>query len=133
MAEEITLDGQLFKKRSPIGVWLLTLVTAGIYGLVWYYKINDESRRYLQDDAIKPVWSVLAFIPGIALLYIPPLVSLYRTGGRVQRMQDKANATGRISAVLCVVLLFLLSTYLIYIQSELNKTWDAAQRPAAAA
>lgn len=133
MAEEVTIEGQQFKKRSPIGVWLLSLVTIGIYGYVWYYKINDEARRYLQDDSIKPAYSVLAFIPGVLLLYIPPLVSLYGTGGRVQRMQERAGAPGKISAVLCVILLFLLATYPIYIQSALNQTWDAARsRPATA-
>jgi len=126
MAEIVTVEGLEFKKRSPIGVWLLSLVTIGIYGFVWYYKVNDEARRYLRDEKIKPALSVLAFIPGILLIYIPPLVSLYGTGTRVQRMQDRAGASGKISAVLCVILLFLLSTYPIYIQSELNKTWDAA-------
>ena len=43
MAELVTIEGQQFKKRSPLGVWLLGLVTAGIYMLVWYYKINDEA------------------------------------------------------------------------------------------
>jgi len=133
MAQVVTIEGQEFKKRSPVGVWLLSIVTAGIYGFVWYYKINDEARRYLRDDAIKPAYSVLAFIPGIFLLYIPPLVSLYNTGGRVQRMQEKGGGAGRISAVLCVLLLFLFSTYPIYIQSALNQAWDAAStKPAAA-
>ena len=34
------------KTRNPWGVWLLALVTLGIYLLWWYYTINNEIREY---------------------------------------------------------------------------------------
>ncbi|HEX6855719.1 MAG TPA: DUF4234 domain-containing protein [Streptosporangiaceae bacterium] len=30
------------KHRSPLGVWLLSIITFGIYGLVYWYKIHAE-------------------------------------------------------------------------------------------
>lgn len=127
MAELVTIEGQQFKKRNPFGVYLLGLITVGIYTLVWYYKINDEARRYLRDDAIKPAYSVLAFIPGVILLYIPPLVSVFRSGERVKRMQTRAGVqSGTVSAALTLLLLFVFGVWVIYLQSGLNQTWEAA-------
>ena len=30
------------KQRNPVTVWLLVIVTFGIYGLYWWYKANEE-------------------------------------------------------------------------------------------
>jgi hypothetical protein len=45
MAEMVTIDGQQYKKRNPLGVLGLTFLTLGVYFVVWYYKINDELRQ----------------------------------------------------------------------------------------
>jgi hypothetical protein len=45
-----------------------------VYWYVWYYKINDEAKRYLQDESIKPWISVVAIFPGFLLLFIPVLI-----------------------------------------------------------
>jgi hypothetical protein len=78
MAETLIIDGESYKKRSPTGIWLLTVVTLTVYWSVWYYKINDEARRYLRDESIKPWPSVLAIVPGFVLLFIPVIVSGYQ-------------------------------------------------------
>jgi hypothetical protein len=75
MAETLVIDGTKVKRRSPTGIWLLTVVTLTVYWYVWYYKINDEARRYLRDDSIRPWRSVLAIFPGFLLLFIPVFVS----------------------------------------------------------
>lgn len=49
MAEMVTIEGQQYKKRKPLGVLGLSFITLGIYFLVWYYKINDEMRRSEND------------------------------------------------------------------------------------
>src|SRR3954452_1543785 len=58
MAERVSLEGLVYVKRSPTGAYLLTVVTLLVYFFVWYYKINDETRRYLRDDSIRPWHSV---------------------------------------------------------------------------
>ena len=62
MAEMVTIDGQVYTKRNPLGVLGLTVITIGIYGFVWYYKINDEIRRYTRDETISPARSLVAII-----------------------------------------------------------------------
>ena len=59
MAEIVRIGDREYKKRGPIAIWFIALVTLGVYFFVWYYKINDETRRYLRDDSIRPWHSVL--------------------------------------------------------------------------
>ena len=71
MAETVTIEGQAYLQRNPLGVLGLTFITLGIYGLYWFYKVNEEIKRYTRDDTISPGRSLLAVIPG-ALIIVPP-------------------------------------------------------------
>jgi uncharacterized membrane protein HdeD (DUF308 family) len=122
MAEVLNIGGQEFKKRSPLGVWGLSIITIYIYYFVWYYKINDEARRYLGDENIKPGMSVLAVTLGIFLI-VPPFISVYRTGERVQRMQEKAGVAQQISPALALLASLVFVVHVPYIQENLNKVW----------
>ena len=125
MAEIVTIAGQQYKKRNIFGVWLgLPIITLGIYGFVWYYKINNEARRYLNDPTINPVVSLLAVTVGWLLLFIPPFVSIYRTAGRVRRMQQHAGLSQLITPWIALVLAFVYGLDRLYIQSSLNDIWD---------
>lgn len=129
MAETLMLGGYEFKKRHPIGVWALTIPTLGIYYLVWYYKINREARDYLGDREIKPGVALLAVTLGWVLLLIPPLVSTYRTGQRIERMQQKAGVIDTISPGVGLVLLIVSRVDMIYMQEHLNRIWKRYQQP----
>ena len=123
MAETLSIGGYEFKKRSPLGVWGLTIVTLTIYGLVWYFKINKEAKQYLGDESIRPGVSVLALIPGFILI-IPPFVSIYRTGERIVRMQEKAGVQQQVTPALGILCYLVYSLHTAYYQSGLNKIWD---------
>jgi H+/Cl- antiporter ClcA len=131
VAEVLVVDGTTVKKRSPTGIWLLTVVTLTVYWYVWYYKINDEARRYLRDDSIKPWMSVLAIFPGFLLLFIPVLISAYRTGQRIETMERQAGITktvrpafGFLAFFLTIItLLLLLGGGAYYYQQHLNILW----------
>ena len=124
MAQTVAIAGETFKKRNIIGVWLgLPIITLGIYSLVWIYKVNNEARRYLGDDTIKPGRSVLAFLPG-ALLIIPPYIAIYRLGKRIARMEEACGLSSRVEPVLGLVLSFIYGAHTLYYQSHLNGIWD---------
>ena len=40
------------RPRGPVAVWLLSVVTLGIYVLVWWYKINREVREFAPVNVI---------------------------------------------------------------------------------
>jgi hypothetical protein len=128
MAEVVTVEGGEYTKRGPLGAWGLALVTPGIYGFVWYYKINDEARRYLRDETIKPGIALLAVLLGWIII-VPPFVSYYRTGERISRMQGKAGLQQRIVPALGLLAALVLALHVLYMQGELNKIWDHASEP----
>src|ERR1039457_25145 len=111
MSQIVVIGNQTYKKRNVVAVWLgLPLITLGIYSYVWIYKVNDEARRFLGDDSIRPALSVLAFIPG-ALLIIPPFVAIYRLGTRIARMEAAAGSPNRAEPVVGLVLGFVFGLY----------------------
>jgi serine/threonine protein kinase len=120
--------GRAGKRRNPVTVWLLwPLLTFGIYGLVWYYKINREARRL--GVRVSPFASLLAVTLG-AIVIVPPLVSVYQTGGRITRMQRAAGLTPTCSPVAGFLLMvFLFGSGMVYYQAELNKIWDHYANP----
>lgn len=115
--------GKVGKRRSPIGVWALALVTLGIYGYVHWFKVNREIRDYDNTVEVSPGKAVLAFIPGALLCAIPPLVSMYNTGERANRIQTRAGIHPSASGALTLVLGILLGFQGFYIQDQLNKVW----------
>jgi|GraSoiStandDraft_4_1057263.scaffolds.fasta_scaffold147973_4 hypothetical protein len=132
MAERVSLEGSVYVKRSPTGAYLLTVATLLVYFFVWYYKINDETRRYLRDDSIRPWHSVLAIFPGV-LLIVPYFVSLYRTAERIRLVEERSGSPKRVRPVLGTVCGFLtlltvllMGGCLFYYQDHLNKAWTAA-------
>ena len=131
MAEEVAIAGtnEFAKKRNPWGVFGLTLITLGIYGFFWWYYVNKEMvqlGRAKGTDELgdSPGKSLAALIPGF-LIIVPPFVSYYRG---VQRMQAAGRLTGVegpngwIALIIFLVIGFAFAPYL---QSCLNKVWDA--------
>jgi hypothetical protein len=115
------VDGQQYKRRSPWGAWGLIFLTVLVYYFVWYYKINDEARRFLRDDRVRPGLSVLAlFVP------IVNLISLWRTGERIQRMEDTVGIGRSVEPILVVLAAIAYALHVPYLQSHLNKVWDRA-------
>ena len=136
VAEEVIVEGQRYRRRKPVAVLVLTICTAFVYWVVWYFKINDEARRYLGDRSIRPWRSVAAIVPGL-LIVVPPFISIYRTGRRVAQMEAKAGVSKRVSPVAggtltvltCITLLFAGGTGYYY-QTHLNSVWDHARNGA---
>jgi len=112
------------KRRSPWGVWLLSIVTLGIYFLIWYYNINrelaDAGRR------VSPAGALLALTLG-AFLVIPPFVSIYNTTTRIRETQRDAGQVETHSGGLSVLLYVLFWLNLPYQQAHLNTIPDGTQ------
>lgn len=113
------------EKREPLTVILLTLVTCGIYGLWWIITYGNELKAASGDQDINPVkdlligivtcgiWSTIAFW----YKYPKVLVDLQR---RVGLPPNDFSTTTLLLGI------FFAPVAIYIIQSELNKTWDAA-------
>ena len=133
MAEEVQIAGanSNAKIRNPWGVLGLTLITIGIYFFFWWYYINREMKDLGQARGVdlgqNPVNSVLAVTIGW-IVFIPAIVSEWTTSGRIQRSQEAVGIDRPASGPVIFILLFLISPVgLWYMQSELNKVWNAQQ------
>lgn len=132
MAEEFQVGTTYVKIRNPFGVFVLAIVTLGIYYVVWYYKVNRELRDAAGID-VSPVTAILAITIGWVII-VPPFVSWYRTFERLQQAQRQAGLATEVNPILGFVLylvaLYLLPVELLYAQDELNKLWRARSVPA---
>jgi len=128
MAETVTIEGQRYVRREPLVVLGLSFITIGIYWFYWYYKVNDEIRRYEKDDSVRPGIALLAVTLGW-LIIVPPFISVYNTSKHIVRMEERAGVAQVLSPALNVVLLIVVSIAIgLYSQEHLNKVWDAASK-----
>ena len=125
MAEQVQVRGAAVKIRNPLLVFLWSLVTFGIYYVVWYYKINRELRDAAGID-VSPGVALLAITLGWIVL-VPPFVSWYRTFQRIVGAQRSAGlaqeASPTLGFILFVIAVFLVPVEVVYAQDELNKIW----------
>jgi hypothetical protein len=127
MAELVTIEGQTYKKRDPLGVLGLSFITFGIYWWWWYYTINDELRRFERDDTIRPGIALLAVTLGWFLI-VPPFISMYNTSLHVVKDQQRLGIQQQLSPAINVILLLFIGIATgIYTQEHLNRVWDAAR------
>jgi hypothetical protein len=119
MAEIVMLGGQQYKKRNPWGAWGWCWLIVPYF--VWYFRANDEARRYLGDERINPTLAMLSqFVP------IVNLISIWRMGERINRMQTKAGLTQSTMPILGLIASLFYFLHVVYYQSEVNKVWDRA-------
>jgi hypothetical protein len=117
------MTGRTGRIRNIILVWLVwPLITLGVYHFVWWYKINREARDLSPEIEVEPALSVVAITLG-ALIIVPPWVSIYKTGERINRMQTIAGVPPTCSGILGLVASFFFGLHALYYQNELNKIW----------
>lgn len=139
MAEVVPIQGAQYegKKRNIVAPLLLSIITLGIYGLVWYYNTNKElaeigRARGTSELGDSPGTSVIAVTFG-ALIIIPALVSRWNTW---QRQHKAAVLLGREDVAFSPVAGFILDFFIIgsiLFQNGQNKILEVqAQLPAGA-
>ena len=128
MAETLEIRGSQYrvKVRNPLAVALLTIVTLGIYFLVWWYKINRELRDFGRargrDLGDSPSLSTLAQFPG-SILIIPAWVSAWRGTGRVRQAARVAGQEPLIGWVALLLYIVIGIGWIAYLQDALNNVW----------
>ena len=94
------------------------MITAGIYCVVWYYKINRELRDFHPAIQVNPALALLAtFVP------IAGLISLCNTGRRIGQAQQLSGLDRPCSGGLGVLACFVFGLHAVPYQSQLNRLW----------
>ena len=93
------------KRRSPVAVFLLPIITLGIYQIVWYAKTRGELN--LAGAKVPTTWCII--VPILNIFWLVWLAQAIKT------------VTGKSSAVGTALLLILLSALgAAIVQSGLN-------------
>ena len=126
MAATVTIQGQSYLRRNPLGVLGLTVITFGIYAFYWYYMINDELRRFERDETISPTRSLMAVLFGWIII-VPPFIALYNTAKHVQSAEQRLGVQPQLEPALVIVIMLIISIANgVYIQEHQNRIWDRA-------
>ncbi|WP_131740620.1 DUF4234 domain-containing protein [Actinomadura roseirufa] len=116
--------GAQMKRRNPVGAWLgLPIITFGIYGLVWFFKVHTELHEYDRRVGDAAVNALLSLLFGSITLGIWPLVMWVKLGGRIAQAQRAAGLPASCSGGIG----FLLGIFgfgVLYYQLQLNKVID---------
>jgi hypothetical protein len=111
--------------RHPAAVIVFTIITCGIYALVWEYKFSKEIKAYLGNENINPGLEV--FLSFICFPYI--IYWSYKTGKLMTDIQKKASLPQEDNSVLYLVLalfgFFIVNMAIL--QDSINKVW--AEKP----
>ena len=89
--------------------------------MVWYYKINDELRRFAPERIVVS--------PGLAMgaqfLPIFAWVSLAHTSARLNNALHLIGSPVRTTGAMTILSTFWFSSHTRYLQRRLNSLWDA--------
>ena len=114
--------------REPFKVFVLAVVTLGVYAAVHHYIVNRELRDF--GIEVDPRLSAIAFFPGIVLV-IPYLASAYRTGERIAAAQEAEELRPTASGLTSLAAALVLFASPPYHQAQLNRIWKRQNsRPA---
>ncbi|HEY7134234.1 MAG TPA: DUF4234 domain-containing protein [Acidimicrobiia bacterium] len=105
------------KQRSALGVIGLTIITLGIYSLVWLYKTFQEMKDWSGEGVGGLVGLLLGFIPFVTLFLMP---------SEVKNLYERDGASSPVSPAtgLWVLLPFIGGlVWLFKVQGALSNFW----------
>jgi len=108
------------RARDPLRVWLLSLLTGGVYGVQWWYLMGEELRALLGREDIDPVRDiVLGSLCCPYVAYLP-----YKYGGYIAEARARVGLpTGAGRRWAYVVLTLLCFSGYATMQGDLNEVW----------
>lgn len=117
------------KHRSPFAVWILSVITFGIYQIVHWYKIHAELAEFDPRVKINPVWETIC-LTVLGWTGILPWISICTFAGKVRAGQRAAGLPAQCSGTAAFWLTLLFGMHLVYYQSKLNQIIDTYDVPA---
>jgi len=120
--------GIQMKRRRPVGTWLLTLATLGVYGLIYWYKIHSELLGYDRRRHISPVFELMS-VCLMAWTVILPFMSVGSLAQKIRIAQVTADGKQDCSGTRGILLALLFGAHIIYYQRKLNEIIAANPAP----
>ena len=107
------------EKRDILITILLSFVTCGIYGIVWFVMLTDDCGKASGDKSITGVTSILLILITCGIYYF---YWSYQMGKRIATAQSKRNLPVTDNSTLYLLLSILSLGFVIeiLIQTDLN-------------
>lgn len=101
MSFQTTSRGYRGVHRDPAIVLLLSIVTCGIYYLIWMASVSQELQDYLQETDTSPAMEVVITVVtcGLYSIYWD-----YKTAKKIARMQEMAGLPSTDNSTLYLIL-----------------------------
>jgi hypothetical protein len=135
-AHDTTVDGVTVKIRDPWRVGIFTLITLGIYGLVWFYMINRElndwaKARGVHGVAGNPVLATIGYlIPVVNVgVWIWTLARIRRAQAAVSSGPPMSWGSTVIAAIVGLVPLVGVVIWHEHVQHHVNLVWQPVASP----
>ena len=114
--------GPLGKERSPLAVIFFSIITIGIYYLVWVYKSQEEIKEHSGQGIGGVLGLVVALVAGFVTPFVIPseVRKMYERDGKVSPV---SGWTG-LWATLGLLILIGPIVWLVKVQRALNRYWQ---------
>ena len=108
------------EERNIVLNLILTIITCGIYGLVWFVQITDDAREYSGDTEIQS--GVLALVLTIITCGLYGFYWDYKMAKMLQDAQSKNNLPANDNTIMYVILHLVRLEIVNYclMQNDLN-------------
>ncbi|MCU0848599.1 MAG: DUF4234 domain-containing protein [Spirochaetes bacterium] len=108
--------------RNPAAVIIFSIITCGIYALVWIYKFSREIKDYLGREDLNPGTDLI-----LSMICFPYLIYWsYKYGLLIMDAQKKAGKQPSDDTVLYLIVaifgLFIVDMAIM--QSKMNEIWE---------
>jgi hypothetical protein len=118
----VTNTGPLGKERSPLAVIFFSIITLGIYYLVWVYKSQEE----IKEHSGQGIGGVLGLVVALVVGFITPFVipseirKMYEQDGRVSPVNGWTGLWGTLG----ILILIGPIVWFVKVQRALNRYWQ---------
>ena len=115
-----TGPGPVGTVRNPLVILQLTIITFGIYGLVWIYGVFKELKEHTGEGLGGPVGLILAFFTGLSVFFLPHEIgNMYAKAGLEKPMTWLAGFWNFLPIIGSII-------WLWKVQNAMNARWTAA-------
>lgn len=117
----MTNTGPLGKERRPIAVIFFSIITLGIYYLVWVYKNHEELKEHTGQGIGGVLGLVIALVVGFIIPFVMPseIRKMYERDGKT----SPVNGWTGLWATLGILILIGPIVWLVKVQGALNRYW----------
>ena len=116
-----TNTGPLDKERGAVAVIVFSIITIGIYYLVWVYKSHEEIKEHSGQGIGGVLGLVIALLVGFITPFVLPseIRKMYEQDGR----ESPVNGWTGLWATLGILILIGPIVWLVKVQGALNHYW----------